>query len=243
MDHFYHSIQGWSLDIEDMYRDFVNSAQEGAHAVEVGVWKGRSAAFMCVEIANSGKKIQFDCVDTWLGSPIDEHQRDSYVSSNSLYEHFTENMKSVSQYYKPVRLPSVEAAKLYEDASLDYVFIDAHHDGEAPKEDILAWLPKIKNGGILAGHDYGFEGVFRAVNEILGPNCKHLGSWKYVVNRNEETGAVVKTIVSQPQQIDEPKTVTNQPVKNNPPLNYPFFPKVPSEETVKDFGWFQVRVS
>ena len=43
-----------------------------AHFVEVGSYKGRSTSFMAVEIANSGKQIKFDCVDTWEGSP--EHQ-------------------------------------------------------------------------------------------------------------------------------------------------------------------------
>ena len=61
---------------------------------------------------------------------------------------------------------------LFEDNSLDFVFIDASHEYEDVKNDILAWLPKVKRGGILAGHDYyvnqdWFSGVKKAVNEIF----------------------------------------------------------------------------
>jgi hypothetical protein len=40
------------------------------------------------------------------------------------------------------------------DASLDYVYVDARHDYCGVKEDLEAWWPKLRRGGILAGHDY-----------------------------------------------------------------------------------------
>jgi predicted O-methyltransferase YrrM len=66
-------------------------------------------------------------------------------------------------------LPSVEAAKKFEDKSLDFVFIDADHSYEAVRADIGAWKPKIKPGGLLCGHDHSenFPGVVRAVKEGL----------------------------------------------------------------------------
>ena len=81
-------------------------------------------------------------------------------------------MKPVENYYKPIRSPSVEAASRFEDNTLDFVFIDASHEYEDVKNDINAWLPKVKNGGILAGHDYYlgddyFPGVKKAVDECL----------------------------------------------------------------------------
>jgi hypothetical protein len=48
------------------------------------------------------------------------------------------------------------------------VFIDASHDYESVKADVKAWLPKVKKGGYLAGHDWHHEPVKRAVIEVLG---------------------------------------------------------------------------
>lgn len=67
-------------------------------------------------------------------------------------------------------IPSMEAVKQIKDSSLDLVFIDADHRYEAVKEDIIAWLPKIRKGGILSGHDYDYPrygGVTIAVDELL----------------------------------------------------------------------------
>lgn len=71
---------------------------------------------------------------------------------------------------------SVDAAKNFADGSLDFVYIDANHSYAFVKEDILAWLPKIKKGGIIGGHDYDWTdkdfndelAVKRAVDEIFG---------------------------------------------------------------------------
>jgi len=72
-----------------------------------------------------------------------------------------------------LKMTSVEAAKMFKDNALDLIFIDADHKYESVKEDIIAWLPKVRKGGILSGHDYDGEdnmhpGVKQAVDEIFG---------------------------------------------------------------------------
>lgn len=168
MNHFYENIQGW-FGFIDFYQKMAKQLPNNSHIVEVGAWKGQSTAFMAVEIINSGKKIQFDVIDTWLGSEEGIHQTDTMIISNSLYQHFLDNMKPVEGYYTPRRMTSLEAASTYNDNSLDLVFLDAEHDYNNVREDILAWLPKVKFGGVLAGDDYAsnWPGVVRAVNELL----------------------------------------------------------------------------
>lgn len=149
------------------YKAMVDNAKDGAHFVEVGSWKGKSSAYLAVEIANSGKDIKFDCVDTWEGGPEHVH-----MDNSQLYEIFISNMKPLEKYYRPIKAKSIDAAKLYEDESLDFVFIDACHSYECVVEDIRAWYPKVKKDGIISGHDYNdsWPGVVRAVNEnINGP--------------------------------------------------------------------------
>lgn len=154
-----------------LYSDMVKEFPSGSKFVEVGAWKGKSAAYMAVEIINSDKNIDFHVVDTWEGS--EEHM--SNPELKDLYEIFISNMKPVENYYKPMRMTSIDAAKLFDDESLDFVFIDAAHDYENVTADIKAWYPKVKKGGVLAGHDFypdqpTWGDVYRAVTDIFGKN-------------------------------------------------------------------------
>lgn len=159
-----HFGESW-FSFPNLYSRLVELVNDDGHFVEIGSWKGKSSAYMAVEIANSGKQIKFDCVDTWEGSP--EHKE--YDCLSNLYDIFIENMKPVEKYYTPIRMKSVDAANLYQDESLDFVFIDACHEYECVCDDIKAWYPKVKKGFILAGHDYtpGWSGVVKAVNENI----------------------------------------------------------------------------
>lgn len=154
----------------DLYSDMVRESPSGGRFVEVGCWKGKSASYMAVEIINSGKKIEFFCVDTWEGSVEHEGMEDLSL----LYDIFINNMKPVEPYYFPLKMKSLDAVSKFEDESLDFVFVDASHEYEDVKADILAWLPKVKPGGVLAGHDYYpnaefFPSVYAAANETLDP--------------------------------------------------------------------------
>ena len=172
LDHYFQDpmFEEGYFTYPNLYWAAVRHFPSNSHFVEVGCWKGRSAAFMAVEIHNSGKSIQFDCVDTWNGSLTeDEHQADSCVRSGTLYEKFLSNTDRVKHIITPKRGDSVAMASTYEDDSLDFVFLDGDHRYECVKADIEAWLPKVKVGGILAGHDYGWcEDVRKAVHEVLG---------------------------------------------------------------------------
>lgn len=57
------------------------------------------------------------------------------------------------------RATSVQAAVRYEDGCMDFIYIDANHTLAAATEDIGLWWPKVKSGGILAGHDF-LDGVY-----------------------------------------------------------------------------------
>ncbi len=59
------------------------------------------------------------------------------------------------------RATSAEAAAAIADGSLDFAYLDARHDRAAVTEDLEAWWPKVRPGGVLAGHDY-VDGLFTA---------------------------------------------------------------------------------
>lgn len=166
MEHFYQNLgENW-FTYPTLYATVVHKFPTDSHFVEVGTWKGMSAAYMAVEIINSGKNIKFDCVDNWEYTPLQTELDESMFVN--LYETFLQNIEPVKHIIKPVRELSWDGAKYYEDKSLDFIFIDAAHDYESVKKDINAWYPKLKDTGIIAGHDYTWcEDVRRAVNEFF----------------------------------------------------------------------------
>jgi hypothetical protein len=153
VQHFYERIQGWSEGITTLYEKVVKRFPSGSRFVEVGSWRGRSAAFMCVEIANSGKKIDLTCVDHWKGSSQDDALTVE-AAEKDVYAEFLDNMAPVWGMFYINRNPSTIAAKDFADGSLDFVFLDASHDKDSVEHDILAWWKKLKPSGVMAGHDY-----------------------------------------------------------------------------------------
>ena len=54
-----------------------------------------------------------------------------------------------------VRSLSVPAAEKFADNFFDWVYIDALHTEDALYNDLVAWWPKVRNGGLVSGDDYG----------------------------------------------------------------------------------------
>lgn len=72
--------------------------------------------------------------------------------------------------YEQMQGYTVEIGKSWDRDPVDMVFVDAGHSYEACKGDLLAWIPHVADGGIIAIHDYwrryGYE-VIRAVDEVM----------------------------------------------------------------------------
>jgi predicted O-methyltransferase YrrM len=174
MNHFYKSVVGW-CDFEDVYSEAVANAPNDAKFAEIGSWRGQSAAYLGVEIINSGKNISLVCVDTFKGSPqmkiVGDGSYDEIIAKEgSCYKEFLKNIKPVSRVITPLEMTSEEASKLYPDNHFDFVFIDAGHTYEDVILDLKCWLPKIKSGGVIAGHDIHWPGVTQALREVFGDN-------------------------------------------------------------------------
>jgi hypothetical protein len=174
MEHFYNNIPG-HFNYENVYENIISFVPQNSSEkfVEIGAWKGKSVCYAAVEIINSGKNITIDSVDTWEGSPGEPVlMNDKSVIEGTLYDEFIRNIEPVKHIVNPVKMLSVEAAKQYSDKSLFFVFIDGSHLYESVKEDIIAWLPKVKSGGFIGGHDIDqpeeFNGVRKAVDELIG---------------------------------------------------------------------------
>jgi predicted O-methyltransferase YrrM len=168
---FEHKIFGW-FSYDYIYRDMVSQADDDSLFVEIGSFKGKSTAFMTVEIANSGKNIRFECIDPmklmghYAESAKNENEKEIFAGYSE--EEFHARLASVSKFYKLHAMTSEEAVNLYEDGSIDFLMVDGDHSYEGVKKDIELFLPKMRSGGLIAGDDAFAEDVVRAVQDIAG---------------------------------------------------------------------------
>lgn len=114
---------------------------------EIGVEQGLYSRRL-MEL-NPGLKLF--CVDPWQAyQGYREH-----VSQEKLDGFLEITKKRLTGFnYEIIRKFSTDAAKDFEDESLDFVYIDGNHEFSHVVADICAWYPKVKKGGIISGHDF-----------------------------------------------------------------------------------------
>lgn len=174
--HVFASVQGY-FTFPKFYADIVAAHDDGAVIVEVGTFYGQSIIYLAEVCRMMGKHLMIYGVDPFEGSPeLSDHGKDSLRST------YYANIEPFTDLITHIELPSVHAASQFHDASVDVVFIDGAHDYESVKADIAAWLPKVKKGGMISGHDYHHLPVRQAVNEAFDHVTPYEGTvWGVVV--------------------------------------------------------------
>lgn len=171
----YKDIHGW-FNWENLYNEIVFELDNGSRIIEVGSWMGQSVIYLAQQVALSGKDIKINAVDIWDMSydyePFHLMFEKAKILNTDLYGLFVLNLETfnVSHLVDSLVMSSVTASKEFEKETVDVVFIDANHSYEAVRNDLEAWWPKIKKGGIMAGHDYFNpppDGVKQAVDEFF----------------------------------------------------------------------------
>lgn len=149
------------IELAEFFRD-----QGYVKGVEVGVCDGRYS------------KVLMDTIPGLRLFGIDPYFEYDGDSKNRHQEHHDKHLHNARAILMPLKgyslilSRSVDAVELFQDNSLDFVFIDANHTYEAVKEDITTWYPKVRSGGVLSGHDYypfksGKGGVIPAVTDFI----------------------------------------------------------------------------
>jgi len=115
--------------------------------VEVGVQEGAYSEVLCAR--NPG--LHLYCVDAWLA--YDGYLE--YVNQAKLDGFYETTRRRLRPYGCTfLRMFSTTAAKDFADDSLDFVYLDGAHDFQHIAEDLVAWIPKVRLGGIISGHDF-----------------------------------------------------------------------------------------
>lgn len=126
--------------------------------VEIGVLRGKFAAHLL-----KTKPDELYLVDSWKNwGHYKDHVKDQDAWQKT-YE-FVVNKFRNNPEVKILRMDSVSASETFPDEYFDLIYIDANHDYKYVLLDIHAWLPKLKRGGTIGGHDIlDDNGVRRAV--------------------------------------------------------------------------------
>ncbi len=176
-------VPGWFCDGDARFVSEICRKIVDGTVVEVGSFAGRSTAVMAPFCIANGTKLH--CIDKWhIPVPATDRARGwrgdmakvlrsaaAPHRASNLRHVFRRNMKSLGLWRALTahQCDSADGAKLFADGSVNFCFIDADHTCAGLTRDIDAWWPKIRTGGIIAGHDWHMRSVREAVFGFFGP--------------------------------------------------------------------------
>lgn len=141
--------------------------------VEVGVWRGDTSAWLLKAFPN----LQLYCVDPWETGGGHTTLEASVRELREAKQQFLDKTQFAHDRRIVLAYPSIKAVEWTAPSAFDFVFIDAEHTYEEVYKDLRAWAPKVRNMGLLCGHDYNAPydrkkifGVKRAVDEYAAEN-------------------------------------------------------------------------
>jgi predicted O-methyltransferase YrrM len=149
--------------------------------VEIGSYCGESGEI----IANIFPNSILNCVDPWTKYTEDDYTWDldeQEIVLNQAEQVFDSVLARCPNIRKN-KMPSSQYADSLQPESIDFVYIDGNHQYSSVKEDLINWSKKVKVGGIIAGHDYPFPPIQKALSEFFNEEPDGVfgdGSWFYV---------------------------------------------------------------
>ena len=164
---------GWYANAQEIENLF--SQHEINVVIEVGSWIGGGSTKHIGELLKS-RRGKLYAVDTWLGNVTQQpgqcHFQDILPK---VYQQFLSNMVhwDLTDVVVPIRMKSLEAAKALR-VKPDLIYIDADHSTEAVYQDLTAWYPFVKKGGILCGDDWTWDSVRAAVEKFAAEKRKKI---------------------------------------------------------------------
>jgi len=150
---------GWFKPYEGIWYNEICRNIKNGKIIEIGSFEGLSLSYIKDTIKSNNNTIY--CVEKYC--------RKKLIKNTKLWG------------VNLIRKDSILASKDFPDNYFDLVYIDADHSYEFVKKDIENWITKVKNKGIIAGHDYDkhWPDVMRAVNELLPKRIINGRNWLF----------------------------------------------------------------
>jgi hypothetical protein len=173
-------IPGWNSDITPWAEWIAPRIPKGGTYLEIGTFLGASLATM----GELRPDINLIAVDPWDSAPapgwegLGVFAADVEREGGDLFLAFLRCMlKHAPDVLRRTRVIRGTARTIKLTEAVDFLFIDGAHDFESVKQDLYAFAGCVRHGGIIAGHDYDFPGVKKAVdNYFWMPACTGVDS-------------------------------------------------------------------
>lgn len=152
---------------KNKYRDHFFPLIIDAMGLKCGVEIGVDKAEFSLHILSKSKIEKYYCVDNYMDGFGSNCKPGFYDKDGN--KRFLEAQKTLEPFVSRsqiLRTTSVEASKKFENNFLDFCYIDGDHSLDMIF-DLYSWVPKIKIGGIISGHDYK-DGNRSGVSDFFG---------------------------------------------------------------------------
>lgn len=155
--------------------------------VELGVQNGLYSKAILSAWPNCS---EYHLVDLWGHQEnYDDVANVGQSQQEKIYKTALQNTDPWKEKIRTCRNFTTSCALKYEDGYFDFIYVDARHDFKGVWEDLIAYWPKLKAGGIMAGHDYVTN------DEVGGPLASGQDWSKNYDGTIDETGTVVRGAV------------------------------------------------
>ena len=216
----YKDVPGWCNDAEVIFKMMVDRAEDGARFVEIGTLLGQSASMMGTYINESNKDISFDSIDLfWTIEPhiragvesgyhppsflkyiedcYKEYNYEKYHGIIDVIKHPFHRLNCLDKI-NLITCDEQYAHRLYNDETLQFVWIDGDHNEGVVFRDLENFWPKIKMGGFIGGDD--LEEVREDVEKFVG---------MYNIKDIHQTYTPNGFLIHKHNNISEPKNLTS----------------------------------
>lgn len=153
-----------------LYQNYLTGGKE-YKMIEIGSYMGESTMMF----ASSKLFKEIHTIEPFknVGGNIEGFNKKNDYNWDTIYNEFLINTRFFNNIilYKDF---SYNVADKFEDKSMDFIYIDGDHSYDQVKQDLEMYLPKLKDNGIIGGHDYRkwnkfkVDNTIRAIDEIVG---------------------------------------------------------------------------
>jgi predicted O-methyltransferase YrrM len=130
--------------VREVYEKLFQGCTAPLKVVEIGSAAGRGSTRIAGEYVKRTHGTLY-CIDPYNDPAWGTKNYFAFLANLQIFD--------LESTVVPLRCFSVEAAALFDDGSLDAAFIDGSHIYPNVLADIDAYLPKIRKGGYIFGHD------------------------------------------------------------------------------------------